>query len=54
AEYEAMLAGLRIARKMKVQSLSVKVDSKLVACQINGNYEACNGNMIKYLTKAKE
>ncbi|GKC99921.1 reverse transcriptase domain-containing protein [Tanacetum coccineum] len=39
---------------MKVQSLSVKVDSKLVASQINGNYEACNGNMIKYLTKAKE
>ncbi|GJZ06696.1 reverse transcriptase domain-containing protein [Tanacetum coccineum] len=29
AEYEALLAGLRIARKMKVQSLKVKVDSKL-------------------------
>ncbi|GKC83752.1 reverse transcriptase domain-containing protein [Tanacetum coccineum] len=54
AEYEALLAGLRIAKKMKVQSLSAKVDSKLVASQINGNYEACNGSMIKYLTKARE
>nr|GEV08708.1 hypothetical protein [Tanacetum cinerariifolium] len=35
AEYEALLAGLRIAKKMGVESLSVKVDSKLVASQIN-------------------
>nr|GEV34052.1 retrotransposon protein, putative, unclassified [Tanacetum cinerariifolium] len=35
-EYEALLAGLRIAKKMKVQSLSVNVNSKLVANQING------------------
>nr|GEW96976.1 reverse transcriptase domain-containing protein [Tanacetum cinerariifolium] len=40
AEYEAILAGLRIAKKMGVQSLSVNVDSKLVASQINGSYEA--------------
>ncbi|GKA12617.1 reverse transcriptase domain-containing protein [Tanacetum coccineum] len=31
AEYEALLAGLRIEKKMNVQSLSVNVDSKLVA-----------------------
>ncbi|GJR18228.1 reverse transcriptase domain-containing protein [Tanacetum coccineum] len=54
AEYEALLAGLRIAKKMGVQSLSVNVDSKLVASQINGNYEACKENMIRYLNKAKE
>ncbi|GKG53739.1 reverse transcriptase domain-containing protein, partial [Tanacetum coccineum] len=35
-EYEALLARLRIARKMKVSSLEVKVDSKLVANQIKG------------------
>ncbi|GKB13088.1 reverse transcriptase domain-containing protein, partial [Tanacetum coccineum] len=46
AEYEALLAGLRIAKKIGVQSLSVNVDSKLVASQINGNYEACKENMI--------
>ncbi|GJW63661.1 putative nucleotidyltransferase, ribonuclease H [Tanacetum coccineum] len=54
AEYEALLAGLRIARKMKVSSIEVKVDSKLVANQINGAYEATKESMIKYLAKAKE
>ncbi|GKD99529.1 reverse transcriptase domain-containing protein [Tanacetum coccineum] len=54
AEYEALLAGLRIAKKMGVQSLSVYVDSKLVASQINGNYEACKESMIWYLSMAKE
>ncbi|GJW01264.1 reverse transcriptase domain-containing protein, partial [Tanacetum coccineum] len=47
-EYEALLAGLRIAKKMGVQALSVKVDSKLVASQINGDYVALAFN---YLTK---
>ncbi|GJZ85780.1 reverse transcriptase domain-containing protein [Tanacetum coccineum] len=45
AEYEALLAGLR-CKKMGEQSLSVNVDSKLVASQINGNYKACKENMI--------
>ncbi|GKD53979.1 reverse transcriptase domain-containing protein [Tanacetum coccineum] len=54
AEYEALLAGLRIAKKMGVQSLSVNVDSKLVAIQINDNYEACKESMIRYLYRAKE
>ncbi|GJS87344.1 reverse transcriptase domain-containing protein [Tanacetum coccineum] len=54
AEYEALLAGLRIAKKIGVQSLSINVDSKLVASQINDNYEACKENMIRYLNKAKE
>ncbi|GJZ98426.1 reverse transcriptase domain-containing protein [Tanacetum coccineum] len=53
-EYEALLAGFRTAKKMGVQSLSVNVDSKLVAIQINGNYEACKETMIRYLSKAKE
>ncbi|GKC33970.1 reverse transcriptase domain-containing protein [Tanacetum coccineum] len=54
AEYEALLAGLRIARKMKVHALDVKVDSKLVACQMNGEFVASNEGMAKYLAKAKE
>ncbi|GKA82943.1 reverse transcriptase domain-containing protein [Tanacetum coccineum] len=53
AEYEALLAGLRIARMMNVLWIEVKVDSKLVASQINGMYEASNGSMIKYLAKAR-
>ncbi|GJY60743.1 reverse transcriptase domain-containing protein [Tanacetum coccineum] len=53
-EYKALLAGLRIAKKMKVQSLSVNIDSKPMASQINDNYNACNKNIVKYLAKAKE
>ncbi|GKG17262.1 reverse transcriptase domain-containing protein, partial [Tanacetum coccineum] len=47
AEYEALLAGLRIARKIRVSGIEVKVDSKLVANQINGTYEATKESMIK-------
>ncbi|GJW05454.1 reverse transcriptase domain-containing protein [Tanacetum coccineum] len=39
---------------MRVQSVSVNVDSKLVASQINGSYVVCQERMIIYLTKAKE
>nr|GEU63513.1 hypothetical protein [Tanacetum cinerariifolium] len=53
AEYEALLAGLRIARQMNISNIEVKVDSKLVASQINGSYEAIKDTMIKYLAKAK-
>ncbi|GKE10429.1 reverse transcriptase domain-containing protein [Tanacetum coccineum] len=54
AEYETLLAGLRIARQMNISNIEVKVDSKLVASQINRNYEASKDIMIKYLAKAKE
>ncbi|GJV65218.1 reverse transcriptase domain-containing protein [Tanacetum coccineum] len=54
AEYEALLAGLRIAAKMKVQFINVNVDSKLVASQISRSYVAKNTSMIKYLTTVKE
>ncbi|GJU04638.1 reverse transcriptase domain-containing protein [Tanacetum coccineum] len=39
---------------MGVQSLTVNVDSKLVASQINSNYEVCKENIIRYLNKARE
>ncbi|GJY38044.1 reverse transcriptase domain-containing protein [Tanacetum coccineum] len=54
AEYEALLAGLRIARKMKIQNLEAKVDSKLVTSEINGSYVASSDSMIKYLAKENE
>ncbi|GKE31703.1 reverse transcriptase domain-containing protein, partial [Tanacetum coccineum] len=54
AEYEALLAGLRIARQMNISNIEVKVDYKLVASQINGSYEASKDSMIRYLAKAKE
>ncbi|GJS31547.1 reverse transcriptase domain-containing protein [Tanacetum coccineum] len=54
AEYEALLAGLRIARQMNISNIEVKMDSKLVASQINKSYDANKDSMIKYLAKAKE
>nr|GEV18450.1 reverse transcriptase domain-containing protein [Tanacetum cinerariifolium] len=53
AEYEALIAGLRIARKMEVQNLQANMDSKLVANQVNGVYVAKDSSMIKYLDKVK-
>nr|GEU49337.1 reverse transcriptase domain-containing protein [Tanacetum cinerariifolium] len=47
AEYEALIAGLRIVRKMGVQNLQANVDSKLVANQVNGIYIAKESSMIK-------
>ncbi|GJS32269.1 reverse transcriptase domain-containing protein [Tanacetum coccineum] len=54
AEYEALLAGLRITKKMKVHTLEAKVDSKLIASQINEDYVASSDRMVKYLAKARE
>ncbi|GJX79601.1 reverse transcriptase domain-containing protein [Tanacetum coccineum] len=51
AEYEALIAGLRIAEKMGVKNLEVNVDSKLVANQVNGTYIAKETDMVKYLEK---
>ncbi|GKB47154.1 reverse transcriptase domain-containing protein [Tanacetum coccineum] len=53
AEYEALVASLRIAEQMGVKNLIAKVDSCLVANKINGLYEAKEQSMTQYLEKAK-
>nr|GEX91625.1 reverse transcriptase domain-containing protein [Tanacetum cinerariifolium] len=53
AEYEALVAGLRIAARMGVKNVLVNVDSKLVANQVLGTYVAKEDNMIKYLEIVK-
>ncbi|GJT58894.1 reverse transcriptase domain-containing protein [Tanacetum coccineum] len=53
AEYEALIAGLRIATQMGVQNVQVNMDSKMVANQVLGTYIAKEENMIKYLEKFK-
>ncbi|GJR66220.1 reverse transcriptase domain-containing protein [Tanacetum coccineum] len=53
AEYEALVTGLRIAKQMGVKNLEAKIDSRLVASQINGSYVAKEQSMIHYLEKAK-
>nr|GEV85258.1 reverse transcriptase domain-containing protein [Tanacetum cinerariifolium] len=54
ARIRSIISRGKNSKEDAVQSLSVNVDSKLVASQINGNYEACQESMIKYLAKAKE
>ncbi|GJR46423.1 reverse transcriptase domain-containing protein [Tanacetum coccineum] len=39
-EYEALIAGLRIAEQMGVKNLQANVDSRLIANQVNGSYVA--------------
>ncbi|GKA93271.1 reverse transcriptase domain-containing protein [Tanacetum coccineum] len=53
AEYEALIAGLRIAEQMGVKNLQANVDSRLVANQVNGIYVVKEPGMIKYLEKVK-
>nr|GFC71581.1 reverse transcriptase domain-containing protein [Tanacetum cinerariifolium] len=53
AEYEALVAGLRIAAQMGVKNVHVSVDSKLVANQVLGTYVAKEDNMVKYLEIVK-
>ncbi|GJT00752.1 reverse transcriptase domain-containing protein [Tanacetum coccineum] len=54
AEYEALLAGLRIATEMQVKDIHAFVDSKLAASQVEGSYEAKGERMIKYREKVLE
>ncbi|XP_022007871.1 uncharacterized protein LOC110907157 [Helianthus annuus] len=54
AEYEAFLAGLRLAIKMGAKNLQAHVDSLLIASQVNGIYDAKGDVMALYLDQAKE
>ncbi|GJU40282.1 reverse transcriptase domain-containing protein, partial [Tanacetum coccineum] len=51
AEYEALIAGLKIAEQMGVKILQANVDSRLVANQVNGTYVAKETDMVRYLEK---
>jgi ribonuclease HI len=52
-EYEAMLIGLRTARKLRANQLQIFCDSQLVANQISGEYQARDDRMSAYLTVAR-
>ena len=49
AEYEAVLAGLRLAQSLKAKKLHIHSDSMLVVNQIKGTYEAKETHIKKYL-----
>nr|XP_023920829.1 uncharacterized protein LOC112032298 [Quercus suber] len=49
AEYETILMGLRMAKALGVRNLKLNFDSKLVTGQMNGEYEANEGRMKRYV-----
>ncbi|GJZ47109.1 reverse transcriptase domain-containing protein [Tanacetum coccineum] len=53
AEYEALIAGLRIVEQIGVKNLQANVDSRLVANQVNETYVAKEADMIQYLEKVR-
>lgn len=52
--YEAVLAGLAIVIELGVQNVEKRSDSNVIVRQVNGEYEAKEKRMQKYLTKVKE
>nr|GEV24272.1 reverse transcriptase domain-containing protein [Tanacetum cinerariifolium] len=53
AEYEALIAGLRIAEQIGIKNLQAHVDSRLVANQVNGSYNAKETGFVQYLEKVR-
>ncbi|GJR21016.1 reverse transcriptase domain-containing protein [Tanacetum coccineum] len=49
AEYEALLAGLRIAKEMEIREIIIFVDSQLVADQVKWLFEARQPTVKQYL-----
>ncbi|XP_013617459.1 PREDICTED: uncharacterized protein LOC106323971 [Brassica oleracea var. oleracea] len=54
AEYESVIAGLRLARSVGAQEISAFSDSQLVTNQFHGEYEAKNERMEAYLSLLQE
>ncbi|RDY08985.1 rnhA, partial [Mucuna pruriens] len=52
AEYEALLAGMKLAKEVGVRKHTVKSDSKLVTGQVNGDYQAKDPQLAKYREQA--
>ncbi|KAK8916849.1 hypothetical protein KSP39_PZI022199 [Platanthera zijinensis] len=53
AEYEALLAGLRLARELGIDHVHIKTDSLVMASQVLGNFETRESVLKKYLALVK-
>ncbi|RDX93464.1 Retrovirus-related Pol polyprotein from transposon 17.6, partial [Mucuna pruriens] len=52
AEYEALLAGMRLARDLEAKTLTAKSDSKLVTGQVNIEYQTRDPQLSRYKERA--
>ncbi|MCI38870.1 gag-pol polyprotein, partial [Trifolium medium] len=51
AEYEALIAGMKLAKEMEVQELKAQSDSQLVENQVAGEFQTKDPQLAKYLEK---
>ncbi|XP_058769007.1 uncharacterized protein LOC131642852 [Vicia villosa] len=54
AEYEALLAGLRLTNDLEAEDIEVFTDSQLVASHISGEYQIKSEALAEYLALVKE
>ena len=54
AEYEALIAGLCLARELQVHNVKIFNNSELVVNQVNNIYLERGEKMVAYIEKAKE
>ena len=54
AEYEALLAGLKLARDLRIIAVEIYCDSQLVVCQVRGEYQARDRRLAAYLAQVQE
>ena len=54
AKYEALIAGLDLAKATRAENLVIYCDSQVVTSQVNGDYECKNEQMKKYLEQVKD
>nr|ABA93256.2 retrotransposon protein, putative, Ty3-gypsy subclass [Oryza sativa Japonica Group] len=54
AEYEGLLAGIRVATALGVKRLIVKGDSELVANQVHKDYKCSSPELSKYLAEVRK
>ncbi|KAM2530053.1 hypothetical protein PS1_027958 [Malus domestica] len=53
AEYEALLAGLHLAKHLKVKRIDIFSDSQLVVNQVTNNFDAKDSSMAAYLAQTQ-
>ena len=53
AEYEALIAGLDLAKAAGAENVIIHCDSQVITSQINGDFECRNERMKKYLEEVK-
>ena len=54
AEYEALLAGLRVVSRLEAQDVEIYFDSRLIVNQVQGSFEARDPRMKAYLDLVKQ